>query len=105
MIYQKINSMFAVEKLLKFKRFDFNNIKSENIDETKILLLKNIKLFQEIFKNKNNRSNTQSINFIKNKIAKINDENLLCKFIEDCYNNISEHTVNIKYSRIKINNK
>jgi len=101
LVYQKIMNMFKIEELLKFNRFDLDSIKSDNIEDAKKLLLNNIDSLKIIFKNKD-ISEIKIINKLKLNINKVINNNLLQRFIAECYNNISDNTFIIKSKRKQI---
>jgi hypothetical protein len=99
-LIDKINTCFWFEELLKIKRFNVNDIKDIDVENIKKIFLKNFKKFLPIFKN--SESEKKTTNKIKNKINYIDKNNLLQKFIADCYNLICDETIKIKRKEIYI---
>lgn len=100
-LFNKINSCFWFEQTLNFTRYKINDIKCNDIETVKKIFIKNINIFYNIFKN--NECKSKTIKSIKYKINSIINENYLQKFVAECYNNISENTIEYKYKQVKKN--
>jgi hypothetical protein len=98
-LIDKINTCFWFENIIKIKRFDVNNIKDIDLDNIKKIFVKDVDKFYCIFKNKESKSKT--IKSIKNKFDSIDKNNLLQKFIADCYNQICDKLITIENKEIR----
>jgi hypothetical protein len=99
-LIDKINTCFWFEEILNIKRFNINDIKDIDIENIKKIFLKDYKKFIPIFAYA--ESEKKTIERIKNKINSIDKNNLLQKFIADCYNLICSETIKITYKRVNI---
>ncbi len=99
-LIDKINTCFWFEELLNIKRFDVSNIKDINLENIKKIFIKDYKKFLPIFKNL--ESDKKTTDKIKNKINSIEKNNLLQKFIADCYNLICYKSIKIERKEIYI---
>jgi hypothetical protein len=103
-IFDKINSLFILEKKLNINRYEIKNIEKCDIDDINNFLLQNMENIFIIFKN--NEAKTKTLNSIRCKIDIIKNENYLQKFMAECYNKVLNNDIfNIKYYRKKINKK
>jgi hypothetical protein len=102
-IFSKINVCFWLENLLKFTRLKVDDIKCDNIENIKKILLTNIEKFYTIYKN--NEAKNKTIKSIKHKISSIINENYLQKFVAEIYNHIINNIININSKQQKINKK
>lgn len=101
-LINKINNLFWLEKTLKMKRFNFDDILVNNLQDVKTLLTKNKDKFYDFFKSDISKGKTYKS--IINKIENISNLNLLQKFVAECYNSVSDGVIVIKSKRKKINN-
>ena len=101
-LFNKINTCFWFENILKIKRFDVNNINLDNLDNIKNIFIKEINKFYFIFENTMKKS--ENIKSIKKNINEICNLNLLQKFIAECYNYICDDSIKIKSKTKKYKN-
>lgn len=101
-IINQIQTCFWFEEQLKFRRFEINNIKCDNIEKIVELFKKNVDKFYWIYKT--NEGKNKTIGYILQKFKNINNLNKLQKFIADCYNSIVSDIVTVNYKRIFIDN-
>lgn len=98
-LIDKINTCFWFEQILNIKRFNVNDIKDIDIENIKKIFLKDYKKFITLFANA--ESEKKTTDKIKNKINSIDKNNLLQKFIADCYNIICSETIKIITKEIR----
>lgn len=99
-LIDKINTCFWFEQILNIKRFNINDIKVVNIENIKNIFIKDYKKFITIFANAESAKKTTDK--IKNKINSIDKNNLLQKFIADCYNQICCDIIKVECKKIYI---
>lgn len=99
-LIDKINTCFWFEQILNIKRFNVNDIKNVDVENIKKIFIKDFKKFIPIFANAESEKKTNDK--IKNKINSIDKNNLLQKFIAECYNLISDESIKIIYKRVNI---
>ena len=99
-LIDKINTCFWFEEILNIKRFNVNDIKYVDVNYIKKIFIKNIKKFIPIFSDA--ESEKKRTDIINNKINSIDENNLLQKFIADCYNSICNESIKIKRKEIYI---
>jgi hypothetical protein len=99
-LINKINNLFWLEGILKMKRFCFNDIQVNNLEDIKTLLIKNKDKFYDFFKLDESKSKTYKS--IINRIVNITNVNLLQKFVAECYNSVSDGVIVIKSKNIRI---
>lgn len=104
-ILDKIKCLSIIENILGIQRLQINNVQQNiNIDEFLNEFINNIDNFYVIFKG--NESKNKTIDNVKNKINKIKKIKPTFKYthflklIADCYNNICDNIIQIKYKKI-----
>ena len=98
-LIDKINTCFWFEQILNIKRFDVNNIINVDVENIKKIFFKEIEKFIPIFTNA--ESEKKTTNKIINKINCIDNNNLLQKFIAECYNLICYESIKIISKEIR----
>jgi hypothetical protein len=99
-LIDKINTCFWFEEILNIKRFNINDIKDVNLENIKKIFIKEHKKFLPIFKNL--ESDKKTSDKIINKINSIDKNNLLLKFIAECYNHICYDIIKVEFKKIYI---
>ena len=101
-LINKILSLFWLEKTLNIKRFNIDDIKTENLEDIKTILNANVEKLYWFFKTTDKKKNI--LNNIKKKISDITNLNNLQKCIVECYNSIANDTFVVREKFKRINN-